>query len=171
MDTVLLLFGILCLVLGLIGSLLPVLPGPPLSWLGLLLLQLTDTVPVDYWFLTLTAIIAIAITVLDYWIPALGTKKFGGSRFGMAGATLGLMISLVFPVLGFAGIIIWPFFGALAGELLNNASHQKAIKAALGSLVGFLTGTFLKFLLGLIYFGLFIAQVWEYRSQFFSWFY
>lgn len=171
MDIALLLLGIICLILGLIGSILPVLPGPPLSWLGLLLLHFTSAVPTDYWFLSLTGVIAAAITVLDYWIPALGTRKFGGSKSGMIGATVGLVLSFVFPVLGFAGIIIWPFFGAFVGELLNNASHQKAIRAAFGSFIGFLAGTFLKFMLGIIYIGLFVAQVWESREKFFTGFY
>ncbi|HET8737364.1 MAG TPA: DUF456 domain-containing protein, partial [Pricia sp.] len=104
---------------------------------------------------------------LDYIIPAMGTKKFGGSRAGMVGTTLGLLVSLVFPVLGVFGIIIWPFVGALVGELINKADKKTALKAAFGSFMGFLTGTFLKFLVAIVFLGLFISKAWEYRAALF----
>ena len=171
MDLILLVLGLLCCLLGILGSFLPVLPGPPFSWLGLLLSQLTGAIPFNTWFIGVTAIIALAVTLLDYWIPVLGTKKYGGSRAGMIGTVIGLIFSLVFPVLGLPGILLWPFIGALVGELINRANHQKALRAAFGSFVGFLAGTLLKFLQSCIYFGLFLAEVWEYREDFFPWFY
>ncbi|MDA8686317.1 DUF456 domain-containing protein [Robiginitalea sp.] len=171
MDLILLILALLCCLLGILGSFLPVLPGPPFSWLGLLLLQLTGAVPLNGWFLLGTALIAVGVTLLDYWIPVLGTKKYGGSRAGMIGTVIGLIFSLVFPVLGLPGILFWPFIGALVGELINRANHQKALRAAFGSFVGFLAGALLKFLLSCIYFGLFLAEVWGYREAFFPWFY
>ena len=171
MDLTLLLLGLLCMLIGILGSMLPVLPGPPVSWLGLLLLQLTSAVPAQWWFLGLTAAVALLVVALDYWIPALGTKKFGGSRAGMVGTTLGLLAALVFPVLGLVGIIVWPFLGALAGELVNKADHRRALKAAFGSFVGFLTGTFLKFVVTMVYLGFFLSDAWEYREALFPWFY
>lgn len=168
MDIVLLVLGFLCIILGILGSVLPVLPGPPLSWVGLLLLHLTTTLPEDWTFLGITLVIAIVIFVLDYIIPVVGTKKFGGTKYGMIGTTVGLLVAIFFPVLGPFGIIIWPFVGALVGELINKADSKTATKAAFGSFLGFITGTFMKFLVSVIYGGLFIWKVWEYRSGLFD---
>ena len=157
MDIALLFIGFLLMLIGMLGSFLPVLPGPPLSWVGLLLLHLTEPVADNWWFLGITLVLALAVTVLDYVIPAAGTRIFGGSKAGMWGSIIGLLVAIFFPILGPFGIIIWAFVGALVGELSNNATDQKrAWKAAFGSFLGFLTGTFLKFLFTLIYAGLFL---------------
>ena len=168
MDIVLLILGFFFIILGILGSFLPILPGPPLSWAGLLLLHLTKAVPQNWTFLGITLAIAILIFVLDYIIPAVGTKKFGGTKYGVIGTTIGLLIAIFFPILGPFGIIIWPFVGALVGELLNKADKKTATKAAFGSFLGFLTGTFMKFLVAVIYGGLFISKVWEYKDVFFD---
>ena len=170
MDIVLLLLGFILMITGILGSFLPVLPGTPISWLGLLLLYLTKAVPNDWWFLGITLIVALIVFTLDYLIPAMGTKKFGGTRAGMIGTTLGLLVAIVFPILGLLGIIIWPFIGAFLGELLNKADQKSAFKAAFGSFIGFLTGTFLKFVVTVIFFGLFIAKAWEYKAALFPYF-
>jgi len=167
MDIFLAFMGFLFIVIGLVGSFLPVLPGPPMSWVGLLLLHLTKAVPNEMWFLVITLVIALVVFALDYIIPALGTKKFGGSKTGMIGTTVGLLISIFFPVFGFFGIVIWPFIGALVGELINKADSKTAIKAAFGSFLGFLTGTFLKFIVAIVYFGFFIMTFWEYKASIF----
>ncbi|NQZ45198.1 MAG: DUF456 domain-containing protein [Flavobacteriaceae bacterium] len=168
MDIALLFIGFLLMLIGMLGSFLPVLPGPPLSWVGLLLLHLTEPVAENWWFLGITLVLALAVTVLDYVIPAAGTRKFGGSKAGMWGSIIGLLVAIFFPILGPFGIIIWPFVGALVGELSNNATDQKrAWKAAFGSFLGFLTGTFLKFLVTLIYAGLFLWKAIEKLPEFF----
>lgn len=154
------------MLLGIIGSFLPILPGPPLSWVGLLLLHLTKTVENDWWFLGITLVIAILIVVLDYVIPAIGTKKFGGSKLGVIGTTIGLIVALFFPIFGIFGIIIWPFIGALVGELINKADSKTAIKAAFGSFIGFLTGTFLKFVVSIVYLGFFIYTLFNHWDKF-----
>ncbi len=167
MDIVLLILGLFCMILGVLGSFLPVLPGPPVSWLGLLLLILTSAVPNDWWLIVITGIVAFVAVALDYWIPAVGTRKFGGSRAGMIGTTIGLLVAIVFPVLGIAGIVIWPFIGAIAGELINKSGHKQALRAAFGSFVGFLTGTFLKFVVSMVFLGIFIFRAWDYRAELF----
>lgn len=167
MDIALLIIGFVLMLVGMLGSFLPVLPGPPISWVGLLLLHLTSAIPQNWIFLGITGAVSIIVIALDYLIPAMGTKKFGGSRAGMVGTTIGLLVSLVFPVLGIFGIIVWPFVGALVGELINKADQKTALKAAFGSFMGFLTGTFLKFLVTVIFLGLFIAKAWEYRVELF----
>lgn len=171
MDILLLVLGFFCVILGVLGSFLPVIPGPPISWLGLLLLILTSAVPDDWWLITITGVVALGVVALDYWIPVAGTRKFGGSRAGMIGTTVGLVISIVFPVLGLAGIVIWPFLGAIVGELINKTSHKQALKAAFGSFIGFLTGTFLKFVVCMVLLGIFLFRVWDYRSEFFPFIY
>ncbi len=162
MDIILIIISALLIVLGIIGSFLPVLPGPLTSWLGLFVLHLTDVIPMNTSFIIITLIIAILIWILDYIIPAIGTKKFGGTKYGMIGTTVGLIVGLLSPIPG--GIIIGPFVGALIGELLNNADSSTALKAAFGSFIGFLTSTFIKFIVAIIYLGLFIGILWDNRT-------
>ncbi len=170
MDIVLLILGFILMLVGILGSFLPVLPGPPVSWAGLLLLVLTTAVPNDWWFLGTTAVIALIVVALDYVIPAMGTKKFGGSKAGVIGTMAGLLVAIFIPILGIFGIIIWPFIGALVGELINKADQKTALKAAFGSFMGFLTGTFLKFLVTVVFLGLFIARAWKYKAALFPYF-
>lgn len=167
MDIALTIIGFLLMFIGVLGSFLPVLPGPPISWAGLLLLYLTKAVPDNWTMLIITLIIAIVAVVLDYVIPAMGTKKFGGSKKGMIGTTVGLLVAIFVPVFGVFGIIIWPFIGALVGELMNKADSKTATKAAFGSFLGFLTGTFLKFLIAIIYLGIFIKMFWKHKAGIF----
>ncbi|SHG69971.1 DUF456 domain-containing protein [Flagellimonas flava] len=168
MDIALLILGFILMLVGILGSFLPVLPGPPVSWVGLLLLYLTKAVPDNWWILGGTLILALGITVLDYVIPAAGTKKFGGSKAGMWGSIIGLLVAIFVPILGPFGIIIWPFVGALVGELLNKADQKTAMKAAFGSFIGFLTGTFLKFVITAGYFVFFIVVAIKYAGDIFS---
>lgn len=153
---------------GIIGSFLPVLPGPIMSWIGLLLLYLTKTVENNWLFIGITLVVALLVFALDYIIPVMGTKKFGGSKAGMIGTTVGLLIAIFFPIFGIFGIIIWPFIGALVGELLNKAESDKAVKAAFGSFLGFLTGTFLKFVIAIIFLGFFLSTFWQNKEAFFT---
>ena len=164
MDIFLIILGAICLLLGFIGCVAPVLPGVPLSYVGLLLLHFTDRVQFSWQFLTIWAVIVVVIQLLDYFIPAWGTKKFGGSKYGVWGSTIGLVVGLF---MGPWGIIIGPFLGAVVGELiyfnrhpqttlneteqsLNNVEQKKnsnlnrALRAGLGSFIGLLTGTILK---------------------------
>jgi len=134
--------GILLLV-GFVGALLPVLPGPPLSWLGILLLHFTVYAEFSTRFLIISAITMVVITVLDLYIPVWGTKKFGGSKAGVYGSTVGLLLGLFFfPPFG---VIIGPFLGAFVGEMLFNSRELKtALKSATGSFIGFLLGSGMK---------------------------
>ena len=168
MDILLVILGFIFMLVGIAGSFLPILPGPPLSWIGLLLLYLTQAVPGDSWFLGITLGIALLVFALDYIIPAIGTKRFGGSKKGVIGTTLGLIVAIIFPVFGPLGIIIWPFLGAFIGEMINKADSKIAVKAAFGSFLGFLAGTFIKFIVSIVYLGFFLSTLWEYKSGIFS---
>ncbi|TXE09687.1 DUF456 domain-containing protein [Seonamhaeicola algicola] len=162
MDILLIIIAMLFMVLGIIGSFLPVLPGPITSWVGLLILHLTNAIPANKSFLIVTLLVAIIIWVLDYIIPAIGTKKYGGSKYGVIGTSVGLIIGIITPIP--FGIIIGPFLGAYIGEILNKADSATALKAAFGSLVGFLTSTFIKFIVAMVYLGLFLSILWEYKN-------
>jgi len=160
MDVILILLASLFLILGIIGSFLPILPGPITSWFGFLILYLSDVTDFSISLLIITFVIALIIWVLDFFIPAIGTKKFGGSKYGVIGTTIGLIIGVIFPIP--FGILIGPFLGALAGELINESKSNQAIKAAFGSFLGFLASSFIKFIVSLVYFGIFIKKVLTY---------
>ncbi|GAB3714904.1 DUF456 domain-containing protein [Flavobacterium koreense] len=154
MDIILVVLGLLCCILGLLGSFLPALPGPPISWVGLLLLYLTTFVENNYWVLGITLVLTIIISVLDYVIPSKGTQKFGGTKYGVWGTNIGLIIGLFFPPIGF---IIGLFVGAFIGELIYNFDDKKgALKAATGAFIGFLVSTFMKFMVCLSFLILFL---------------
>ncbi|MCH3882859.1 MULTISPECIES: DUF456 domain-containing protein [Tenacibaculum] len=167
MDIFLLLLGFVFVVLGIIGSFLPVLPGPLTSWIGLLLLHSTKVYPMDWTFLGITLAIAILIWILDYFIPAMGTKKFGGTKFGVYGTTIGLFIGFFFiPVP--LGMLIGAFLGAFIGELMYDGKDtNRALKASFGAFLGFLASATIKFSIAAVYFVLFFIQFWEYKGVFF----
>lgn len=168
MDLLLVFVSLLLILLGIIGSFLPVLPGPPVSWLGLLVLHLTEAIPMDYLFLGVTLFVAILIFILDYIIPSIGTKRFGGSRAGAIGTMIGLFVGIFSPIP--FGILIGPFVGALIGELAFNKSDSKtAFKAAVGSFLGFIASTFMKFVVTVIFFCLFIYKLFVYGDVLFVW--
>ena len=166
MDIILITVATLLMILGLLGSFLPVIPGPFTSWIGLVLLYFTEAIPTNVTLIIVTLIVAILISVLDYIIPSMGTKRFGGTKAGVIGTSVGLVVGLFAPIPG--GIIIGPFIGAFIGELIHKSNSKTALKAAFGSFIGFLASTFIKFIVTLIYFGLFISIIWDYKEALFS---
>lgn len=160
MEYFLLITGFCLMIIGVLGSFLPVLPGPPISWIGILLLYLSPQIKNNYWILGITLIIALIVTILDYIIPAQGTKKFGGSKYGIWGTNIGLVVGIISPIP--FSFLIGPFLGAFIGELIHDTKdHNRALRAATGSFLGFLAGTFIKFLISIIYLGLFLSIVWD----------
>jgi len=157
MDILLIILGIILIILGLIGCILPVLPGPLLAWASLLLLQWTGIVPQNWELVWTTLGIAVIVHVLDYIVPAMGTKKFGGTKYGVWGATIGLLVGLFSPIP--YGVILGPFLGAFVAEMLHQSDGNKAFRAALGSLVGFLFSTGLKLAVTLIFGYLFFHEL------------
>lgn len=149
MDVVLVIFAFVLLLSGLLGSIVPILPGPPLSYIGLLLLQWSKYGNFTAAFLWIWALITVAVTIADYFLPAFFTKKFGGSRWAMAGSLVGLLIGIIFfPPLG---LILGPFLGALIGELIHNRTdNAKAFKVALGAFLAFLFGSGIKLIVSIL---------------------
>ncbi|WP_319502781.1 DUF456 domain-containing protein [uncultured Draconibacterium sp.] len=142
MDILLIVLGALFIISGVLGCVLPIIPGPPLSYIGLLLLHFTGRYQFSSKFLIIWAIITVVVYALDYLIPAWGTKKFGGSKRGVWGSIIGLVIGMFFfPPFG---IIIGPFIGAVVGELTVGKDSGAALKSGFGSFMGFLAGTLLK---------------------------
>ena len=141
MDTFWLVLGIIMMLVGILGSILPLLPGPPLAYLALLVQQLRSDTPFTAEFLWLWAGITVVVTALDYIVPIYGTRKYGGSKYGVWGSTIGVIAGFW---LGPLGIIIGPFIGAFVGELIASNDSEHALRAAWGSFVGFLFGTLLK---------------------------
>ena len=166
MDTLLLIIGVICMIVGILGSFLPVLPGPSISWIGLVLLYMTDTIPANYWVLGITLVITIVVTIMDYVIPSTGTKKFGGSSYGVWGTNIGLLVGLLFIPIPF-GFVLGAFAGAFVGEMIyNNKDGKRALKAATGSFLGFLASTFMKFMVCMLFLGTFAYVAWRYRGHF-----
>ena len=165
MEVFLVTVGFIFTLMGIAGSFLPVLPGPFMGWIGLLLLHLTNTIPISYPLLIITFLISVIIWILDYIIPSMGTKRFGGSRWGAIGTTIGLIVGILLPIpLGF---LLGSFLGALIGELLyNHKDIKRAFKAAFGSFAGFLASTTLKFIVSLVFVGLYLHTVINYWDEF-----
>lgn len=153
------------MVIGIMGSFLPVLPGVPISWLGLLTLHFAPSIPFNYWLLAITFIVAVLIYVLNLIIPAMGTKRFGGSRSGMIGATVGLVVGIIAPIP--FGIIIGPFVGAFIGEIINKSDRKSALRAAFGSFIGFLASSFMEFIVAFGFFILFLYKIWDFKALIF----
>jgi uncharacterized protein YqgC (DUF456 family) len=166
MDIFLVLLGFVFVCLGIIGSFLPVLPGPLTSWVGLLLLHSTKIFPMDWTFLGVTLAIALLIWILDYFIPAMGTKRFGGTRYGVYGTTIGLLIGLLSPIP--FGVLIGAFLGAFIGEMIYDSKDtNRALKASFGAFFGFLASATIKFSIAAVYFVLFLIQFWDFKGEFF----
>ncbi|WP_418213049.1 DUF456 domain-containing protein [Bacteroides difficilis] len=144
MDIVLISFGAVCLILGILGCFLPVLPGPPIAYLGMLLLHFTTNVQYSVGQLIIWLFIVVIVQILDYFIPMLGSKYSGGSKWGNWGCVIGTIAGLFFLPYG---VIVGPFLGAVIGELLGRKELSQAIKSGIGSLLGFLLGTVLKLVL------------------------
>lgn len=148
MDWILVTLGVVLTIARIAGSLLPVLPGPPLNYLALLLIHFSDYHRFSDRFIISWLIITIAIVVLDYLIPIYGAKFYGGSKAGIWGATIGLVVGIFFfPPFG---MIIWSFIGAVIGELYMGKNLELSLKAGTGTFIGFLAGTVAKLIVSII---------------------
>ena len=141
MDIVLLVLAFFMMLIGLIGCIVPGLPGTPIAYIGLWIAQATEKIHFSWQFLLIWGIVVVIISVLDYVVPAWGTKHYGGTKWGVWGSTIGVFIGLFF---GAMGVIFGPLVGAVIGELISGKQLNDALKAGWGSFVGILFGTILK---------------------------
>lgn len=156
MDYFLVIVGFICLILGLVGCFAPILPGPPLSFLGLLFMHWSrfgQYTPNTLWMF---AILTVLVTIIDYFIPLWGTRKWGGSGAGVTGATVGLVLGFFFSPIG---IILGPFVGAVIGELLAGKKTHEALRSGMGAFIGFVLGTAIKMSLVFVMVYYFIAEL------------
>jgi len=146
------------MVVGLIGVVLPFLPGIPLAWLGLFIYALgTGFDKISITTIIVFFILMILTLALDFAAPMLGARKYKASKYGLIGVFLGFTVGIL--VFGFWGIIFGPFIGALLGELITKREPRRAFKSALGAFLGFIAGTLFKIVIVLIMIGFFIASL------------
>lgn len=157
MDLFLLIAACVCMLIGLAGSVLPVLPGPPICYAGFLLVHFSSYAQFTTEFLIIWAVVVVILGILEYYIPTWGTKKFGGTKAGQRGSFIGTIAGIFFfpPI----GLIIGPFLGAYIGEILEHNNNKKALRSAWGSFVGFLGGTFIKIITSLVMIFFFVRAV------------
>jgi uncharacterized protein YqgC (DUF456 family) len=160
MEVFLMVLAVILMLVGVAGCVLPFLPGPPLSYIALLIVAFMDGSQISTNVLIATGVATAIVTLLDYLIPIWGTKWYGGSKQGVWGATVGMVVGIfVFPPFG---LIIGPFAGAFIGEMINDSSNtDRALRAAFGSLIGFLVGTGLKVIVCLWMFYYLVVDVWH----------
>ncbi|MDD3652860.1 MAG: DUF456 domain-containing protein [Desulfotomaculaceae bacterium] len=128
---------------GVIGTVLPMLPGAPLIWLGMLIYGLFVKFDNLSWLFFIGQGLAVALVFLiDYLAGVMGAKHYGGSKAAIWGSVLGGVLGIL--LLGPFGLIAGPFIGAVAGELYRRNDLDKAIRVGIGTLIGFLGGTVLK---------------------------
>ncbi len=158
-DIVLYIVAAVLVLVGLAGSILPILPGIPMIFGGLWLAAWVDGYQhAGFWSLTTIAIIGIIAMALDFVAGAFGAKRVGASRMAIWGAFLGTIAGMFF---GFVGIIIGPFVGALLGELANGNSVLRSTHVSVGTWVGMLLGTLAKLVLSFMMVGVYlVALVW-----------
>ncbi|MFQ3369395.1 MAG: hypothetical protein ACI8PF_000687 [Flavobacteriaceae bacterium] len=157
MNSFLLILSVILIITGLIGSFIPIIPGPITSWFGLFTLSQIQNFPNNNTLLITTFVIGITIFILDYFIPIIGSKYFGGSKYGIIGTSIGLLIGLISPVP--FGIIIGAFLGALIGEILAGKQLSEGIKPAMGSLIGIITSSVIKFFTAVSFLVIYIILV------------
>jgi uncharacterized protein YqgC (DUF456 family) len=159
MELTIIIIGILLIITGFVGSIIPGIPGPPIAYLSLIILLLIDEPRVQlstnhYFVLTSIGIVTILLTVLDFYLPVWGTKKFGGTPSGTRGSTYGLVAAVILTILtsgfGVLLLIIGPFVGAYLGEKYAGNTDEVALKSGIGSFLGFISGTFIKLILVLV---------------------
>lgn len=137
--------------LGVLGTLLPVLPGISLSMIGLLILKFTNYSNVIGWgAITIFAILYLGLALLEYLLPMYTTKKYGGTRYGIIGLVMGTLVGIIFAPFGFVSLLIMPFLGAFVGEYICNQNQRNAMRAAWGAFIGFLLNIGLCFIFSLL---------------------
>ena len=152
MEYLIFIFAVVCVIVGIVGDVVPGLPGVPISYAAMLLLHFFTGITYSNETLIIYGVLCAVITIVDYFVPIWGTKKFGGTKAGVRGSTIGLVVGVVvLPILGIVigpfgliGILAGPFVGAYIGVKMSGVDDKLAWRSAIGSFVGFVAGTLLK---------------------------
>lgn len=148
MDIVLLILSILCALLGIAGCILPALPGPPLTYLGMLLLHWSGYVHFSTTTLIVWAVVTVVVGLIDFFLTPWMTRRFGGSKAAEWGSLLGLVAGFFIPLPFPVGPLFGPFLGALIAEkIVRNQSFEHSARAAFGSFLSFFVGTGIKLII------------------------
>ena len=158
MEYLFIFLAVIFAVTGLLGAVLPVLPGPPIAFLSLLMLLLCDGNDISTTALVVTGVLALVITIVDYIAPVWFAKKTGGSKYGTWGATIGLVAGLF---LGPLGVIVGPFIGAYIGERMANTPSEKALGVAFMTFAAFMLTTGIKLVYGVVLLVMVCKESWE----------
>ena len=157
MEYLFLFLAVLFAIVGIVGAVVPGVPGPPLSFAGLLFLSFCDNAGVGGLMLLVTAIVAAAVTVLDYVAPVWLTNKKGGSKYAMWGSAIGVFAGMPF---GIIGVVFGPFVCALIGELIYGTPFEKSLNVAFVSFVAFMLSTGIKIVYSLVLLSIIIVRGW-----------
>lgn len=158
-QTIVFIISIIFLVIGILGTFLPVLPGLGLSFVGMLVYKFGTEAPLPMYYIYIFGGFLVLSLILDYVVPARLSKKYGGTRWGSIGAVLGSIAGLLFIPLPF-GFLVGMFLGVIVGELLNdNSNIDKAIQSAKGAFIGFLYSSALNLSLGV---AMLAVVLWDY---------
>jgi len=131
--------AIVLVLAGIAGSVLPALPGVPLVFLGLLLGAWIDHFQKVGWFtLVILGLLTLLSFAVDFLATSMGAKRVGASKWAVAGSALGTLAGLFF---GIPGLILGPFLGAVAGELIARRGQRQAVRSGFGAWIGLLVGT------------------------------
>lgn len=158
MEYLLIIVSILLAFVGVLGAVLPMLPGSPLSFLGLLLLSFCDRSEISTATLWISGVFMVVVTLFDYLLPIWFTNLSKGSPNSTRGATAGMLLGLFFPPWG---LVFGPLLGAFVGELLATAVTKKAIEVAMMSFLGFLATTGTKLIYGLVLFFMVLMEAFD----------
>lgn len=146
MEYLLLILSLIFIILGYFGAFVPGLSGPPLAWVAILLIYFIPGIELPLWMLIVTGIIAGLSLILEWIIPAYGTKIFKGSKYGIRGSYIGMVVGIIAPIP--FGFLLGPFVGAYLGELyMDHKDQGRALKAAFGTFIGFLLAILMNFAL------------------------
>ena len=160
-DTLIPLVSILLLLVGILGTFLPVLPGLLLSLCGLLIYKFGTESSLSMVYIWIFVFLTLLSIILNYVIPARTNRKYGGTRWGSVGSIIGTILGMFFIPLPF-GFLIGMFLGVFVGELLHDAKDKKkAWNSTKGAFIGFLYGTGFNFIVGLAMFLVVLIDIFK----------
>ena len=165
-EIIFFIIALVIMIVGMLGVILPILPGVPLIFAAALLYGLvTGFVAINGQIILIFAVMTLLALILDWLTGVIGVRKMGGSYLGMAGAFIGMIVGLLVPGLGIFGFVIGAFAGAFLFELLLGKTGHQALRSGLGSFLGFVFGGLLRFVIGALMIGIFIYRVLIYKPE------